>query len=330
MLIYFNVRGSNAGGGPTTFAYKAAAELVRRGHAVTYSPSNNVDAAICIINAEKALKQMPNAKILLRIDGIYNELYNQKFGRAIRPDMTALHDELKRTIPAVQHVCYQSAWSRDRIQDEIVKVNADYSIIHNGVDTNLFKPLRPYSQATSGYTSLIHVGCMRDRYLMEMLVGTYVELGRNRGYNVRLVLAGPMDAQCKSVLKQHGADSNIVLMGNIPNNKLPDIYGRGDIFLDVRQGASCNNVVAEAQACGVPVISPIWGGSAEMIVDGVTGCVVDGGQWDYDADYIDKLSDAAEEIMLSLNDFKARARAHAVNNLTVGAMMDKYIKAMAG
>ena len=105
-------------------------------------------------------------------------------------------------------------------------------------------------------------------------------------------------------------------------------FNKGDIYLDVRQGASCNNTVAEAQACGIPVVSPSWGGSCEMIVDGQTGIVVDSGKWDYDDNYVQGLANAVEQIIPDIDRSKLRARNHAVKELNLDKMVNKYIEAM--
>jgi len=325
-VIYYNIKGTLSGGGPSVHVARMTQALQSKGHKIIYDKPQNANVAVCIINTgavlRKARKNGGKTRVILRIDGIYNKLYNTKFNRAIRPDMQALHAELKRDIPLVDHMVYQSEWSRDRIWDEIVKVDRNYSIIHNGVDTNLFKP---FNKQLDKSVTLIHVGKMRDAYLMEMLVGTYIEV-KNRGVNVKLLLVGTMDGGCQQVFNKHKSDSNIKHMGNFVNNQLTQVYNMGDIFLDVRQGSSCNNVVSEAQACGLPVITPSWGGSCEMIVDKKTGIIVDGGQWDYDQKYIFKLSDAVEEIMPDIGNFKSRSRVHAIKNLSITTMVDKYIK----
>lgn len=325
--ICFNHRGSTAGGGPVTFIYKTARELQRRGHSVTYSNPHIADAAICIIETGKFRKMCAGAKtkILLRIDGIYNAEYNEKFNRAIRPDMTALHAKLTEDIPAVDHVVYQSSWSKERIDDEIVKRQDDnWSVIHNGVDTDVFVP---NGRKNDGFLNLLHVGLMRDDYLMEMLIGTYLECKR-RGANVRLILAGGMDKACQEVFAKYKQDPNIQYLGKFKNTQLSDVYAQGDIFLGVRQGSSSDNVIAEAQACGVPVVVPIWGGNIDMVVHEQTGCIVPSGHWDYNEEYINNLAHAVGLISNDLEQYKKNAREHAMAELGIDKMVDKYLKAL--
>lgn len=325
--ICFNIRGSNGGGGPSVFVFKTAKELHRRGFKVTYDNPQDANAAICIIETGKFLRYCAKSKtkIILRIDGIYNAEYNQKFNRAIRPDMSALHSKLTTDIPAVHHVVYQSNWSKDRVDDEIVKRGDDnWSIIHNGVDTSLFKPIATVDIKTDKL-KLIHIGLMRNGYIMECLMGIYSEL-KKRGHNVSITMVGSMDGECHKVYSKYKGDSGVIYKPKVLNSSLPSLYGSGDIYLGPRQGSSSDNVIAEAQACGLPVLIPSWGGNVDMVVDKSTGVVVPSGHWDYDAKYHCALADGVEIINKDLAGYKARSRTHAEKNLTIRGMVDKYLK----
>lgn len=327
--ICFNVQGSNGGGGPSVFVYKTATELVGRGHKVTYSNPQSADAAICIIETGKFLRYCANSKtkVILRIDGIYNAEYNKKFNRAIRPDMLALHAKLTTDIPSVHHVVYQSNWSKDRIDDEIVKrTDNNWSVVNNGVNTDWFRPTNP-PDFRNKKLNLVHVGLVRNGYIMESLMGAYTEL-KKRGYNVSMTIVGSMDGECKKVFSQYQNDSNVIHQRKVPNSSLPGLYGAGDIYIGPRQGSSSDNVIAEAQACGLPVIVPSWGGNVDMVVDGSTGIVIPSGHWDYDEKYYSDIADGVESIEKDLTGYKSRAREYAVKNLSVKIMIDKYIKAM--
>lgn len=323
--IYYSVPGSFGGGGPSVHVARMTQELKKRKHTIIFDKPQRSDVVVAIINVGNLINKINRDKtrIILRIDGIYDSVYNEKFNRKIRPDMIALHEDLKKNIPLVDWVCYQSQWSKDRIDDEIIVRDNNFSIVNNGCDTNLFKPL---PRKKDNIIKLIHCGRMRDAYLMEMLIGTYLEVKKN--YNTQLFLIGGMDSGCAGVYKKYSTDKNIIKLGSFSNTQLTKAYNMGDIFLDARQGASSNNVVAEAQACGIPVVTPAWGGSQEMVLDGKTGSVVESGQWDYDQKYIDNLAAGVQKIIPDLEQYKFRSRQHAINNLSVEKMVQKYLAAM--
>lgn len=324
--IYFSVPGSTSGGGPSIFVYKTAQALAQLGYGIIYDKPQRADAAICIIETGKTLRKIDRkrTRIILRCDGIYNDEYNKLFNRAIRPDMTALHSKLTSDIPAVDHVVFQSQWSKDCIESEIVKRVGPYSIIHNGVNTNLFKPV---VRQPDGFINLFHIGKIRNGYIMNCLIGAYKEL-QTRGVNVRLLIAGSMDAECSQVYATHKSDTNIKLLGSFQNNKASDAFRQGDIYLAPRQGSSSDNVIPEALASGLPVVAPSWGGNAEMLQDGQDGIVVKTGHWTYDQNYINGIADAVQKIIPDIGGFKSRARKSAEQNHTIEKMVQKYIKAM--
>ena len=326
-IIYINIPGSIAGGGPSIFSHNIAIGLVKRGHKVIYDKPNTADIALCIIETGKVLKQINRSKtkIILRVNGIYNDEYNKLFNRHIRPDMISLHEKLKHDIPLVDCVVYQSQWSMDRIEEEIVKRPSNWCVINNGIDTTLFGSK---NRAFDGYVNLIHIGKMRDKYLMDSLIGTYREL-KNRNKKVRLLLAGSMDGQCSSVYNENKNDPDIRYFGSFPNTKLGLIYAQGDIFLAPRHGSSNDHVVVEAQSSNLPCVIPKWGGNTDTVLDGISGIIVDsGGHWNYGPDYNSKLADAVEKIIPDLPGFKKRAREYAVKNLSIDIMIDKYLLAM--
>jgi glycosyltransferase involved in cell wall biosynthesis len=288
---------------------------------VIYENPQNSNVALCIINTGSILKKVRSeTKVLLRLDGIFNKEYNKKFNRPINSDMSALHEELKRDIPHV-HTIFQSEWSKNRVFEEIVTTD-NYSIIHNGCDTNYF---RPAIRKSDGYTNLLAVGKMRNGYFMDALIGTYRELKKKK-QKIRLLLAGSMDKECQDVYNKY-RDEGILSLGSTPNNELQQIYSQADIFLAPRQGSSSDNVISEAQSCGLPVICAAWSGNAEMVTE-QTGRIVDGGHWDYGDLYNQKLAAAIEEVLGDLQGFKTRARKHAEKQLSLEVMVDKYLGAM--
>lgn len=327
-VIYFNVPGSWGGGGPSVWVAKTAQELTKRGYSVIYDKSARADACICVIETGKVLKQInrQKTKVILRIDGIYCKEYwhGKTPDRQWRPDMTALHNKLKQDIPSVDHVVYQSQWSKDRIDNEIVKRDNDFSIIHNGVNVVLFNT-RPITK--SGYINLFHAGKIRNGYIMESLIGTFQEL-TNRGIKIRLIIAGSMDAECSKIYSIHKNNKDIVHLGAFSNTNINAAFVQGDVYLGCRMGSSCDNVIVEALACGLPVVVPSFGGNKELIEDGKQGIIVNSGHWDYGPEYIKKLADGVEKIIPDLDGFKKRARDHAEKNLTIEKMVDEYIKAI--
>jgi phosphatidylinositol alpha-1,6-mannosyltransferase len=71
------------------------------------------------------------------------------------------------------------------------------------------------------------------------------------------------------------------MLGRVPDNDLPDLYGCADVFAMLcrtRWGGleqeGFGIVFLEAAACGVPQVAGDSGGAAEAVADGETGVVV--------------------------------------------------------
>lgn len=327
-VVYMNVNGSYGGGGPTVWAARMRDELVKSGHRVVFDNPAAAQVALCIIESGKVLGSVNRSqtRVIVRLDGAYYKEYwhSQTPDRQWRPDMTSLHSAIVRDVANVDCMVYQSEFSKRQIDAEIAERKQGFAIIHNGVDLELF---RPTMRGATDYLKLGHIGMMRNGYLMNTLIAVH-QLLKRQGIKSRLLLSGSMDLECKQIYEAGASDSDIVYCGQISNTALPSRYGELDIFLAPRMGSSCDNVVVEAQACGIPVVVPSWGGNIELVKDRQTGIIVQTGHWTYDQQYVEGMAEAVVEISKDLPGYKQRARQHAVQELSLTKMVDRYLEAM--
>ncbi|HEX8076815.1 MAG TPA: glycosyltransferase [Chthoniobacterales bacterium] len=117
--------------------------------------------------------------------------------------------------------------------------------------------------------------------------------------NVHFILAGygHSVAELETKIAQLGLARKFVLSGIGIDVGL--IYGAMDVFLSTSRFEGVPNVFLEAQAAGVPVVSPRVGGASEGILEGTTGVMVD----DRSAESL------AEAVVRLLSDSEWRARA---------------------
>lgn len=331
--IFINLRGSLTAGGPTVAAARLANGFSLRGHKVIYDSPNRADVCLCIIESGKTLSRVDRkrTKVSVRLDGAYYKEYwhSNSPDRMWRDDMSALHSAIKRDVENVDHMIYQSSFSKRMIDSEIAERKSNYSIINNGVDTNIFKP--SLSKLPNGIINLFHHGVIRNDYIIDSLIGVVNEL-QKRGYKVKMDIVGSMDSVCSKIYKNFiTTNSSITYHGPIRNSKLPSFFANNafDIGLYPRMGSSSDNCVIETLSSSIPVIIPSWGGNENFINNEKEGIIVDsGGHWNYGAGYIQKMADGVEKIMPNIDDFKIRARSCAVKNYTIDIMTDSYLKAM--
>lgn len=325
--IFMNLRGSFSSGGPTVAAARLAKGFKQRGHQVIYDDFRKADWALCIIESGKVLRKRNGKvpKVCVRLDGFYMKGYwtNKTPDRKWRPDMDALHAAIKRDVAQADLMIYQSSFSKKMVDLELAERKDNFVIINNGVDVKRFVP-KPHKN--DGIVRLFHHGIIRNDYILTSLLEVYEEL-KLRGHRVELTIVGSIKG-CKKLLEPYNNNQNIKWLGAIPNSNIHNAFVPGSIGVYPREGSSCDNTIIEALASSVPVVVPSFGGNTDLLTNGQEGIIVDSNNWDYGIEYSKRIADAVEKIIPDLDGYKLRARKHAVKNLSLDIMVDKYLKAM--
>jgi glycosyltransferase involved in cell wall biosynthesis len=135
----------------------------------------------------------------------------------------------------------------------------DAAVVHPPVRTDFF---------TSGGErrgTFLYVG----RLVAYKRADLAVEAFRGLPYELTVVGSGP-----GAEALRRDAPSNVRFAGDVSDDELRDLY-RGAVALVAPGVEDFGIVMAEAQACGTPVIAPNGGGAKDIVVDGVTGWLVD-------------------------------------------------------
>lgn len=103
-------------------------------------------------------------------------------------------------------------------------------------------------------------------------------------------------------------------------NEMPAAYAAMDVAMLTSQSEGAPNVLIEAQASGRPVVAAAVGGVPELIVDGITGCLVAEREADaFAAPVLRLLQDA--QLRAQMGD---AARAHALEHFSAERMVAAY------
>lgn len=160
----------------------------------------------------------------------------------------------------LQHVSRFVARQADRIivvsehMAAFLPPGARYDVLPSGLNLDLFKPMDRQACRRE-------LGLPADRKLI--LFGGRPETARKR-----MPLARAAVDRVKSEF-----DAELVLMNKVPHEQMPLYHNACDVVLLTSVHEGSPNIVKEALACNVPVVSVDVGDVRERL-DGVEGCVV--------------------------------------------------------
>jgi glycosyltransferase involved in cell wall biosynthesis len=181
--------------------------------------------------------------------------------------------------------------TRTRAADAVVtccRANADYlartvgtdrlHLVHHGVDLDQFRPA-PRS-VDAGPPTILSVGRLVEKKGFADLLRASAHLQRT-GVDFRLVICGdgPLRAELEQLRHELHIEERVELIGALPQHELVPRFQQADVFALVplvaadgdRDGVP--NVLVEAMACGVPVVTTAVGGIPDLVCHDGNGLV---------------------------------------------------------
>jgi glycosyltransferase involved in cell wall biosynthesis len=156
--------------------------------------------------------------------------------------------------------------------------------IHHGLDLDRHQPSEP---RTGTRPVILAVGQLKEKKGFRHLIDACAAL-RDRGYDVecRIIGEGPSRAALEAQISDLSLDDSVVLCGARDHDDVVAQYRSATIFaLPCVTGADGDrdgipNVILEAMAMRLPVVSTRHSGIPEAVVDGSTGLLVAPGDSD--------------------------------------------------
>lgn len=196
------------------------------------------------------------------------------------------------------HVLVHSTVVRSQTAAAFGVPDSEITLIPLGIDVHRYRP--DLEARRRGRESL---GLADDRPLV-VWVGRVEPLKRPQdavavARAVRDVVPGVVFAIAGSGSSQEelvagvGSDDFVRILGHVDD--LPALLNAGDVFLSTSGYEGFGLSVAEAMACGLPVVSTRAGGVVDLVADGMTGHLVDIGDVDGAAGRIVGLLRASEQ-----------------------------------
>lgn len=139
----------------------------------------------------------------------------------------------------------------------------------------------PEQDAGPGWPVILSVGQLKERKGLSFLIEACRSL-QDRGiqFECRIIGEGPLRPALEAQIRQLGLDEMVKLYGALPHEAVIEQYKQATIFaLPAIQGTDGDrdgipNVILEALAMELPVISTRHSGVPEVVEDGVNGLLV--------------------------------------------------------
>jgi glycosyltransferase involved in cell wall biosynthesis len=190
----------------------------------------------------------------------------------------------------------------------------DAQVIYNGIDSSVFKPQEPGKSPwiiPENRIVLLFVGNLTRMKGADLLPGIMDILGDRY---LLLVTSG-----FKQNVNVH--HKNILNIGSLHQKSLIDAYNLCDIFLAPTRLEGFGLSVAEAMACGKPVVATNGSSLPELVVDGKGGFLC---RMDDEQDFADKIRHLAGEENLR-REMGAFNRKRVEEKFTLEGMKREYL-----
>lgn len=167
----------------------------------------------------------------------------------------------KRLFSSLENVTLvtPSVWLSDLVKQSFLK-NYPVTVIHNGIDTSVFKPTPSLFRAKYNLQNRTILLGVASSWNDRKGLSDFIRLSETVGKDYQVVLVGLSDKQMKLI-----PDSIIGIKRTNSTKELAEIYSAADIFLNLTYEDNYPTVNLEAQACGTPVITYKTGGSIESV-----------------------------------------------------------------
>ena len=272
-------------------------------------------------------------------DIIHSNLWNGFAFAGLKPVVATSHSavrlpELKKYQSLSQKIFYRlvSRWEKSTLNsaDTVCCVSkfaaqylermygySDTKIVYNGVNTNIFCPKIIEDNVNLKHEKstikLFFSGNTRLMKGFDLIPVIMKQLGN--GYS--LTLASGLRNQ-----KKRNYQYNIVDLGRVEPNQMPQFYRDTDIFLFPTRLEGFSLTVLEAMSCGNPIVTTNTSSLPEQVIDGKGGFLCE----------MDNVKDFAESIRIIAEDSSLRRemgrfnRERVIAKFSLERMVQEYIK----
>jgi len=146
----------------------------------------------------------------------------------------------------------------------VFKINKPFTIIGNGIDSELYQniPSSIVAEDTwpilKGKTVVLFLSRLSPQKGLDMLIPAWDKIIRTNP-EAFLIIAGPdysgFSKKIKKLVDRSSFPETVLLTGDVEGDTKLSLFARSDVFVLPSYSENFGNVIAEALACGTPVVT---------------------------------------------------------------------------
>lgn len=245
----------------TQFAKRAVVDVVKRA-----GPIDLIDAHYFYPDGVAATRLGELLDIPVVITGRGTDLN-------LIPNFTGPRQKIQTTIDKAAAMITVCAALKESLVD-LGAPESKVTVLRNGVDLKVFTPGdREASRRSFNVDGSIiaSVGLLIERKGHNLIIEALEHLP-----DVTLLIAGdgPLKSQLLSLASKCGVQNRVKFLGNLPHEKLVDVYRAADALVLASSREGWANVLLESMACGTAVAATnIWG-TPEVVANEAAGLLI--------------------------------------------------------
>jgi glycosyltransferase involved in cell wall biosynthesis len=191
---------------------------------------------------------------------------------------TTLPRNLRIRARAARFVVTCTRFNAEYLAGLLSPVESSVHVIYHGTDLGRFRPERAAVQPGR----ILSVGRLVEKKGFTDLVQSLGILHmKGHSFDAEVYGGGPLRDHLESLVRRLGLEGRAAFHGGRPYNEIAAAYRRAAVFvlapvvMDNGDRDGIPNVLVEAMAAGLPVVSTRISGIPELITDGIDGLLVD-------------------------------------------------------
>lgn len=173
---------------------------------------------------------------------------------------------MRRLRASADFIVYQSEFCRRSAEKFLGPSGTPSEVLLNPVDLKKFAPRR--GARPQGPLRLLAMGTQNYRARAAAVLACARAL-RDAGSGCSVTIAGPLlwegaDSDLRALARELGLAGSVSFLPRFTQEEAPEIYRAHDVLVHPKYLDPCPTVVAEALACGLPVVGSRSGGLPEM------------------------------------------------------------------